>query len=134
MSAQDILDTKKSVIIEYNFFMQVRGNNLSGMCVIEKQPNNTLAGTVISEFGTKSFDFTIKAGKVKILNLIRPLDHWYIRKILRKDFTFILNNICNKGYIIQGKRRISISESGEIVMENSLYNIMYILTPFTAQQ
>ena len=118
---------------EYNLLMQVRGQEITGICVINTTPENEVVGTVVSEFGVKAFDFTYANGKAKVLNVIAMLDKWYIRKVLRKDLAFILENLPKGQDAVKKKKKRSISflPNGDIEMKNSRFNIRYTFTPMS---
>ena len=84
----DSIATDSAAIRQYNLLLQVRGNDLSGICVMKMVSPTEMVGTVINEFGLTAFDFEYKEGKTKLSNLPPFLDKWYIRKILRKDLSF----------------------------------------------
>lgn len=114
--------------------MQVRGQEITGICVMNISPENEVVGTVINEFGVKAFDFTYADGKTKVLNVIAMLDKWYIRKVLKKDLTFILSNMSEGKDTVKKKRRISFLPNGSIDMMNSRFNIHYIFTPMKSNE
>lgn len=117
---------------EYTFFMQARGQEITGICMVSQSPDGQTTGTIVNEFGVKAFDFIIDKGKVKILNVIKPLDRWYIRKVLKKDFGFAFQHISWGKDLTVGKRRITFRENGDIAIDNDRYNIHYVFTPITA--
>ena len=114
---------------EYNLLMQVRGQEITGICVINTTPENEVVGTVVSEFGVKAFDFTYANGKAKVLNVIAMLDKWYIRKVLRKDLAFILENLHQGQDAVKKKRSISFLPNGDIEMKIGRFNIRYTFSP-----
>lgn len=60
--------------------------SLSGICVIKRQEGR-IAGSVVNEFGIRAFDFTMTPDRrrVKLLNIIKPLDRCLVRKTIRAD-------------------------------------------------
>lgn len=112
--------------------MQARGQEITGICMVSQSPDGQTTGTIVNEFGVKAFDFIISKGKVKIINVIKPLDRWYIRKVLKKDFGFAFQHIPEGKDISVGKRRITFRENGDIAIDNDRYNIHYVFTPITA--
>lgn len=114
---------------EYNLLMQVRGREVTALCIMNVEADDHIVGTVINEFGVKVFDFTFINGKTQILNVIGPLDRWYIRKVLRGDFTFILSNIGRGENAVKKKRRLDIMPNGDISVCNERFNIHYLFTP-----
>ena len=84
-------ETGDSVVSrEYNLLMQVKGQELTSICMMNVSPDGSMVGTVVNEMGMKAFDFTFDRGKAKVLNVVAFLNKWYIRKVLRKDLAYIL--------------------------------------------
>jgi len=117
---------------EYMFLMQARGHELTGICIVNFSERGDLTGAVVNEFGMKAFDFTINNGKTKVLNVIKPLDKWYIRKVLRGDLGFAFQHIRQGQDLTVKKRTISFDEKGDIHVENKKYKIRYTFTPIEA--
>lgn len=113
---------------EYNLLMQVRGNEISNICVMKTEPDGSIVGTVVSQFGIKAFDFTYSQGKAQVLNLIAMLDKWYIRKVLRKDLTFILQNLPEGKDVVKKKRKMTFLPNGDIDVVNEKYKIRYLFS------
>ena len=113
---------------EYNLLMQVRGNEISNICVMKTEPDGSIVGTVVSQFGIKAFDFTYSQGKAQVLNLIAMLDKWYIRKVLRKDLTFILQNLPESKDVVKKKRKMTFLPNGDIDVVNEKYKIRYLFS------
>ena len=100
-------------IREYNVLMQVRGREMTGICVMQTEADSSIVGTLITEMGVKIFDFTYSNGKAKVMNVIAPLNKWYIRKVLRQDMEFM----------------IAKGEAGSFKVNNNRYKIYYTFTP-----
>lgn len=115
---------------QYGLQMQARGQQITGICLMEHGEEG-LVGTVVNEFGVKAFDFTYEGGKVKLLNIIEPLDKWYIRRVLRKDFRFIIRHLHDRGQekVVEKKRSMARLADGNIQFVNHRYKISYIFTP-----
>ncbi len=118
---------------QYNLLMQVRGHDITSICVMDTQPDGSIMGTVVSEFGVKAFDFTYANGKSKVLNVISFLDKWYIRKVLRKDLAFILSNLPEGQDNAKKSRKITFSPDGHIDVVNDKYKIHYTFTPMKSE-
>lgn len=116
-------------IREYQFLMQARGHELTGLCIVNEVSEDTVMGTIVNEFGVKAFDFSIDNGKGRVFNVIRPLDKWYIRRVLKGDFGFIFNNMKRGQDLIIKKRHLSFMPNGEIHVRNEKYKIRYTFTP-----
>ena len=100
--------------------------------MVSQSPDGQTTGTIVNEYGVMAFDFMIDNGKVKIINVIKPLDRWYIRKVLKKDFCFAFQHMRHCKDLAVGKRRITFRENGDIAVDNDRYNIHYVFTPITA--
>ncbi len=125
--AQTASDSTQS--LQYNMLMQVRGREITGLCMMEKAADGSIVGTVVSEMGMKTFDFIYNNGKAKLLNVFKPIDKWYIKRVLNNDFTLLLANLNTKQEIKKKRRVITPQPTGEIVMRNTRYNICYTLIP-----
>lgn len=108
--------------------MQARGHEFTGFCIMEQAADGTLVGTLVNEMGVKAFDFTYADGKAKVLNVIAPLNKWYIRKVLQGDFAFILKHINEGKDADKKKRHLRRLPNGDIRMSNDRYKIYYTFT------
>ena len=111
--------------------MQVRGREVTALCIMNQETDAHIVGTIINEFGVKVFDFIFDNGKAKILNVIGPLDKWYIKKVLRGDFAFILSHMGRGENAVKKKRRLEIMPNGDISVKNERFKINYLFTPIT---
>jgi len=119
---------------EYNLLLKIRGKEITELCFMSIDSCNNIVGTVINEMGIKAFDFTHKKGKTKVLNVMGPLNKWYIRRLLKKDFSFILTNFLESKTITQRKRKIVHGTNGEISVSNERFKIYYLFTPMKSEQ
>lgn len=117
---------------EYNLLMQIRGQEMTSICIMDLSDEQNIVGTVMNEFGVKAFDFTFNGKKAKICNVVGPLDKWYIRKVLKADFTFLLSNIRQGSDVTKKKRKLTFLPNGEVRFTNDKYNIHYVFTPLTS--
>ena len=117
---------------EYNLLMEVRGQEITAICMMNIEDDGSVIGTVVNEMGIKAFDFTYANGKAKVINVLGPLNKWYIRMVLRKDFSFILSNIDGGQNVVQKKRSMTFTPEGDIVVRNDKFNIHYIFTSMKA--
>ena len=113
--------------------MQARGHEFTGLCIISQEADSTIVGTIVSELGVKAFDFTYTNKKAKVLNVIAPLNKWYIRKVLRGDLAFILSNISEGKNADKKKRHMRFMPNGDISVSNDRYKIYYTFTPQKAE-
>ena len=114
---------------EYSLYIQARGREFTGIWMMNETPDSCMVGTVMNEFGVKAFDFVYSGRKVRLLNVNAFLDKWYIKKVLKKDISFIVPRLSGHQDQSEKKRRITFREDGEIVVMNEKYKIQYIFTP-----
>ena len=107
--------------------MQARGHEFTGLCIIDMAADSTMVGTLVNEMGVKAFDFTYAKGKAKVLNVIAPLDKWYIRRVLRGDFSFILANMHKGKDADKKKRHLRLTPDG-FTVSNDRFKIYYTFT------
>lgn len=114
---------------EYQLLMQVRGHEITSICMMDIQADSSVLGTVVNEFGVKAFDFTYANGKAKVFNVVGPLNKWYIKRVLKGDFSFILANIGLGKDVVKKKRRLSFLPNGDVSVSNERFKIQYTFTP-----
>ena len=83
---EELRDTEN--INRYQVNIQVRENNITGMCMLRKSDEGW-RGTLINEFGVKAFDFIVTPKKCELLNTISMLNKWYIRRTIADDLHFL---------------------------------------------
>ena len=118
--------------MEYNMLIKYKNQEVTSICIMEVQEDQSIVGTIVNEFGIKVFDFTYSNGKAEILNVLGPLNKWYIRRVIRGDFTFLLTNMPLHHDVKQKKRYLYFNED-EIKCVNEKYKISYTLTPMISE-
>lgn len=121
-------------IKEYSVVIDARGKQITGICMMNMSEDGTIVGTIVNEFGIRAFDFTFNGKIAKILNVFSPINKWYIRKVLRKDITFLLLNFKKGKNVAKDKRTMTVSSSGEIILENNRYNLRYTFKSLDEKQ
>ncbi len=68
--------------------------HISGVCMLQSC-GNELRGCIFNEFGISAIDFVYTAGnrKVRLLSVVKMLDKWYIRRVLRRDLASAIDNL-----------------------------------------
>ena len=88
----DRVDGDSILSQEYDLLIKFRGQEITAICVLEFHQG--IVGTVVNHFGVKVFDFIYpdsgEKKKLRLFNVIKPLNKWYIRRVLRRDLTFVL--------------------------------------------
>jgi len=98
----------------YSVQIDVKKAYISGICGMLFE-DGKLKASVVNEFGLSAMDFEYnpQKDKVKIINIIKKLDHWYIKRVLKRDLRILLHNL----------------EHGIYKHENAKYEITYIFQP-----
>ena len=100
--------------------------SISGICII-KCAEGRLFGSLINEFGIRMFDFIYDShtGTVKCCNVIKMMDKWYIRKVLKRDMAFMLSNAGTRpDERTDGHFRLTLDEK-TCILENTKNHIIY---------
>ena len=109
----------------YSIAIEVRKACISGVCILHED-DEQIAGSVINEFGISAIDFVYdKAkGKVKLVNVIKFLNKWYIKRVLKNDLKLIVlkGEGCDKNHSYE-------VIDGVIHAKNLKYNLSYTLSP-----
>lgn len=103
-----------------------KGGSISGLCIIRMEGDGGVM-SVVNEFGIKAFDaiYTKKRDKVKLRNVIAPLDRWYIRKGIAKDMSLLFNPERKSV-----RNRVLVREAdSSITLTNRRFKITYHLRP-----
>lgn len=77
--------------VRYHFQMEIRQVCTSGICIL-KNNDGVIVSSIVNEFGISIMDFAYseKKDRVKLHNVIKPLDRWYIRPVLKRSLKRVL--------------------------------------------
>ena len=77
--------------VRYNLQIEVRESYLSGICLMVNN-NGIIASSIVNEFGISLMDFIYseQKDKVKLCNMIKPLDRWYVKRLLKRSLRGML--------------------------------------------
>lgn len=80
--------------VRYNATIEMAKGYVSGVCVMVND-EGIIKGSLFNEFGISAIDFTYQPDtkKVKLLSVIKMLNKWYIKKVLRKDLVQVMENL-----------------------------------------
>lgn len=78
---------------------------VSGVCIMAND-GSVIKGSLFNEFGISAIDFTYQPDKkkVKLLSVIKILNKWYIKKVLRKDLVQVMENLSKGIYSYHDKK------------------------------
>lgn len=98
--------------IRYAASIEMPKAYLSGICVLLRE-GDVVRGSLVNEFGVTALDFTYhpESQKVKLHHVIKIMDKWYIRRVLRKDLAQLMLRL----------------QQGETTYRNERHNITYQL-------
>ena len=105
----------------WNFTLQRGTMTLTGICIV-RQLDESLAGSVVNEFGIKAFDFTVKNDRIRLTNVFAPMDKWYIRRVLRADLSLLT---CTKPTSPSRRRTLIAAQPDSIVLINHRRGLTY---------
>lgn len=98
----------------YSVQIDVKKAYISGICGMLFDEGK-LKASVVNEFGFSAMDFEYdtQKDKVKIINIVKKLDHWYIKRVLKRDLRILIHNL----------------RQGIYKHENTKYEITYSFQP-----
>ena len=78
----------------FSTFIETPRASISGICVLVTD-SSEVRGSLFNEFGITALDFTYlpSKNKVRLHSVMSALDHWYIRRILRRDLRQIVPSL-----------------------------------------
>lgn len=89
--------------VMYEINIEMPKANLSGIMIMAKTDENSINASIVNEFGISIIDFNYntKKSKVKIWGVMKKLDHWYIKRLLKSDIRKMLNvmQMCGTEYL-----------------------------------
>lgn len=65
----------------------------SGILIMAREDESTIKGSLINEFGLSLLDFTYneKKAKVKLHHVMKKMDKWYIKRVLKGDLKHVMS-------------------------------------------
>lgn len=77
--------------VKYNALIEMKKGYLSGICILAND-GEKIKGCLFNEFGISAIDFIYNPikKKVRLVNVIKMFDKWYIKKILKKNLVQVM--------------------------------------------
>lgn len=99
----------------YSAMIELPKAYLSGVCILKTDEQGLVKGCFFNEFGISALEFTYSPGekKVKLLSVIKMMNKWYIKRILRRDLAQVYRQLLE----------------GNSTYHNEKYHITYQFTP-----
>ena len=109
-----LLSSLQTMPQRYSAYIGLPRGYVSGILVL-RQEEEAVKGSLFNEFGITALDFTYHRpkDKVKLHTVVKMLDRWYIRRVLRRDLREVLKRL----------------EQGDSIYEDRRYHINYKFTP-----
>ena len=113
----------------FSVLIDMGKGSLSGILLTRTEGDITL-GCIVNEFGISALEFRYDAAKnkIKLSNVVKFLNKWYIKKVLGNDLKVCIRMIRNLPVEDSGKYDVS-SSVGTITVLNRRRNITYSLSP-----
>lgn len=91
--------------VKYNATIEMSKGYVSGVCIMAND-GSVIKGSLFNEFGISAIDFTYQPDKkkVKLLSVIKILNKWYIKKVLRKDLVQVMESLSKGIYSYHNKK------------------------------
>lgn len=129
-SSQSIIESADlSHSLKYHLNIGTPKGRISGILII-KNDSTHLNGTIINEFGFSAIDFTLyrNNNRIKLQHVVKALDKWYIKRVLRNDLKELLTTDFSSG---NAGRHYSITISQDTIeLTNRRHRISYKIVPF----
>ena len=79
---------------KYAAYIEMPKAYVSGICVL-LQEDGLIKGSLFNEFGITALDFTynLQRDKIKLHSVMKMMDKWYIRKVLKKDLRQVMKTL-----------------------------------------
>lgn len=104
---------------KYSAYIDMPQGYVSGVCVLFNE-GTVIQGSLFNEFGITalSFSYDLKKEKIKLYSVVKLMDKWYIKKILKKDL----------------KQLMKCLQKGESVYQNEKYHITYSFSTLNTEE
>ena len=90
IQAQSLLPDTFGARVKYETTIEMKSGYLSGICVMIKNEKD-IKGCLFNEFGISALDPDRK--KIKLDGVIKMLNKWYIKKVLKKNLLQLMDNL-----------------------------------------
>lgn len=119
LMAQTAFPDKVGAKVKYDASIEMKKGYVSGICVLLREEEG-VRGCLFNEFGISALDFVYypEKGKVKLESVMKMLDKWYIRKVLKKDLARLMENL-QKGTDTYRDEKFDINYKFSLLKENA---------------
>lgn len=94
VQAQTTFPSAEGEKAKYAAYIEMPKAYVSGICVL-LQEDGLIKGSLFNEFGITALDFTYnpQRDKIKLHSVMKMMDKWYIRKVLKKDLRQVMKTL-----------------------------------------
>ena len=94
VQAQTTFPSAEGERAKYAAYIEMPKAYVSGICVL-LQADGLIKGSLFNEFGITALDFTYnpQRDKIKLHSVMKMMDKWYIRKVLKKDLRQVMKTL-----------------------------------------
>ena len=94
VQAQSTFPSAEGERAKYSAYIEMPKVYVSGICVL-LQEDGLIKGSLFNEFGITALDFTYnpQRDKIKLHSVMKMMDKWYIRKVLKKDLRQVMKTL-----------------------------------------
>lgn len=94
VQAQSTFPSAEGERAKYAAYIEMPKVYVSGICVL-LQEDGLIKGSLFNEFGITALDFTYnpQRDKIKLHSVMKMMDKWYIRKVLKKDLRQVMKTL-----------------------------------------
>lgn len=119
VNAQVCFPSTQGEKAKYSAYIDMPQGYVSGVCVLFNE-GTVIRGSLFNEFGITalSFSYDIKKEKIKLYSVVKLMDKWYIKRILKKDL----------------KQLMKCLQKGESVYQNEKYHITYSFSTLNTEE
>lgn len=104
---------------KYSAYIDMPQGYVSGVCVLFNE-GTVIQGSLFNEFGITALNFSydIKKEKIKLYSVVKLMDKWYIKRILKKDL----------------KQLMKCLQKGESVYQDEKYHVTYSFSTLNTEE
>lgn len=119
VNAQVCFPSTQGEKAKYSAYIDMPHGYVSGVCVLFNE-GSVIRGSLFNEFGITalSFSYDIKKEKIKLYSVVKLMDKWYIKRILKKDL----------------KQLMKCLQKGESVYQDEKYHITYSFSTLNTEE
>lgn len=94
LSAQQLLPVGEGERKQFSAYIEIPRGYVSGICILLRD-GQQIKGSIFNEFGISAIDFSYdeQRDKVKLYEVVKMLNRWYIKRVLRRDLRKLIHQM-----------------------------------------